>query len=207
MIQRYFNSEARAKGEGDFPQEVSGRGAVVGVLTDLGYAEEEIAVGAFADADLSDVLICFNHNLDTILGRTAAGTGTVGIDADGHLVYAATSLDQANPAVAPAVRYIQRGEVNKSSFMFEINESVWSDSEKYGSYGKRTITKIGKVYETGPVTLPAYNETSSYAREKDMIIEQRSQWIQANETPTDHLAEDEEYRDAEWRNLYNLILK
>lgn len=206
MIQRYFNSKTRAKGEGDFPEEVAGTGAVVGITTDLGYIEEEIAMGAFAEADLSDVLICFNHNLDTILGRTAAGTGSVGIDADGHLVYAANKLDSSNPAIAAPIRYIQRGEVNKSSFMFEIAESVWNDSEKYGSFGKRTITKVGKVYECGPVTLPAYNETSSYAREKDSTIEQRNQWIESNKTPTEHLAEDD-WRDAEFRSLYELIVK
>jgi phage head maturation protease len=142
------------------------------------------------------------------LGRTSAGTGVVGIDSAGQLVYSANKLDQANPAVAAPCRYIQRGEVNKSSFMFEIAESVWNDSAKYGSFGKRTITKIGKVYECGPVTLPAYNETDSYAREKDSVMESRSKWIEANKTPTDHLAdEDEAFLDAEFRYLYSLILK
>jgi HK97 family phage prohead protease len=207
MERRYFKSETRAVGDGDFPAEIAGVGAVVGITTDLGYCEEEIAVGAFAEADLSDVLICFNHDLDTILGRTIAGTAEVTTNEGGNLVYTANKLDNLNPEIQAPIRYIQRGEVSKSSFMFEINEEIWNDSPKYGSFGKRTITKIGKVYECGPVTLPAYNETESYAREKDTIMQSRSKWVEINQTPTDHLIDDEAEREAEWRAFYELTVK
>jgi HK97 family phage prohead protease len=207
MERRYFKSETRAVGEGDFPAEIAGVGAVVGVTTDLGYCEEEIAAGAFAESDLSDVLVCFNHDLDTILGRTIANTAIVTTDESGNLIYTANKLDNLNPEIQAPIRYIQRGEVSKSSFMFEIMEEIWNDSPKYGSYGKRTITKIGKVYECGPVTLPAYNETESYAREKDTIMQSRSKFVEANEVKNQHLVDDEESRDAEWRNYYNLIAK
>lgn len=202
MIRRFFNSETRAMGEGDFPSEISGIGAVVGVTTDLGYCEEEIAADAFKDADISDVLICFNHDVDTILGRSSAGTAVVSIDGGGNLVYSANKLDTLNPEIQAPIRYIQRGEVSKSSFMFEIAEETWSDSNVYGRFMKRTITKIGKVYETGPVTLPAYNETESYAREKDGALQSRSKFVEQNETPI-----DESWKDVEWRNYYELTVK
>lgn len=202
MIRRFFNSETRAMGEGDFPSEISGIGAVVGVTTDLGYCEEEIAADAFKDADISDVLICFNHDVDTILGRSSAGTAVVSIDGGGNLVYSANKLDTLNPEIQAPIRYIQRGEVSKSSFMFEIAEETWSDSNIYGRFMKRTITKVGKVYETGPVTLPAYNETESYAREKDGALQSRSKFVEDIEKPI-----DESWRDEEWRSYYELTVK
>lgn len=189
-------------GEGDFPSEISGIGAVVGVTTDLGYCEEEIAADAFKDADISDVLICFNHDVDTILGRSSAGTAVVSIDGGGNLVYSANKLDTLNPEIQAPIRYIQRGEVSKSSFMFEIAEETWSDSNVYGRFMKRTITKVGKVYETGPVTLPAYNETESYAREKDGALQSRSKFVEDIEKPI-----DESWRDEEWRSYYELTVK
>lgn len=204
MITRYFKSNTRAEGNGDFPAEVGGVGAVVGIVTDLGYCEEEIAVGAFDECDMTDVLVCFNHDLDTILGRTTAKTAEVGIDNKGNLIYSANKLDKDNPEVVSPVRYIMRGEVSKSSFMFEIGEQIWNDSELYGSGMKRTITKVSKLYEVGPVTLPAYSETESYAREKSNLLESRSKWIESNETPTDHLTEDLE---EHYRCYYELIIK
>jgi HK97 family phage prohead protease len=205
MIQRYFNTQARAKGEGDFPSEIAGTGAVVDITTDLGWIEEEIRAGAFAEADLTDVLVCFNHDLSTILGRTSAGTAEVSIDEGGNLIYTANKLDTLNPEIQAPIRYVQRGEVNKSSFMFEIAEEMWADSEKHGKLMKRVITKVGKVYECGPVTLPAYNETESYSREKDGLMQSRSKWIEANETPTEHLVNDTIEREAAFRRYYELL--
>lgn len=200
MITRIFkNAVARATMEGDAPKEISGVGAVVGVITDLGYCEEEIAPGAFDGADLTDVLVCFNHNLSKIMGRNSADTATISIDANGNLTYVANKLDLDNQEVFSAVRYIQRGEVDKASFMFDIEEAVWHDSEKYGSYGKRTITKISKVYEVGPVTLPAYDDTTSYAREKDSVMQSRSKFMETIEPTTDEMEEA-------WRDYYKFII-
>ena len=207
MIRRYFNTETRAAQTDGQPTEIAGIGAVVGVSTDLGYCEEEIDPGAFAEADISDVLVCFNHDLDVILGRTAAGTAEVTIDGKGNLVYTANKLDLENPELQAPIRYVQRGEVNKSSFMFDIEAEMWSKSNIYGDFGKRTIMKIGKVYETGPVTLPAYNDTEAYSREKDSIMQSRTKWVEANQTPNDHLIDDEAERDAYLRNYYELIIK
>lgn len=183
-----INAETRAFGESDWPAELGGSGAVVGVTTDLGWIEEEIAPGAFDSADISDVCVCFNHDLSVILGRTSAKTAVVEVDNSGNLVYKAVNLDEENEAVKSAVRYVQRGEVNKSSFMFEIAEYGWADSEKYGKLMKRVIYKVGKVYECGPVTFPAYEDTESSTR--NAVMEARSKWVEANDTPTDHQQDD-----------------
>lgn len=188
-----FNAEIRSSGE-DKP-EIMGRGAVVGSVTDLGWFEEEIAADAFREADLSDVCVCFNHDLSVILGRNSAGTADIEVDEDGNLMYHAHDVDMENPSVKSAVRYIQRGEVNKSSFMFEIKEEGWGDSEKYGKYGKRTIYKVGKVYEAGPVTFPAYDDTDAGAR--SAVVQSRDKWVKANATPTEHMIDDNAGRDLD----------
>jgi uncharacterized protein len=183
MIRRIFNNATvRAEMTGEIPTEISGVGAVVGVVTDLGYCEESIAEDAFKDADLSEVLVCFNHDLDTILGKNTAGTAVITVAENGDLLYKANKLDLENPEVVAPVRYIMRGEVDKASFMFDIESEMWETSVKYGAFGKRTITKVKKVYECGPVTLPAYEETSAYAREKDSILQSRSKFIETTET-------------------------
>lgn len=190
-----INAQTRAYGEEDWPAELSGSGAVVGVTTDLGWIEEEIAPGAFESADISDVCVCFNHDLSVILGRTSAKTAVVEVDNTGNLIYKATMLDEENEAVKSAVRYVQRGEVNKSSFMFEIAEYGWADSDKYGKLMKRVIYKVGKVYECGPVTFPAYEETESSTR--TAIMEARSKWVETNSTPTDHMIDENIARDLD----------
>lgn len=40
----------------------------------FGWFREKIARGAFDDCDLQDVIMCFNHRDDAILGRTTSGT-------------------------------------------------------------------------------------------------------------------------------------
>ena len=199
-----INTEVRAKGDNE-PTEIQGRGAVVGVTTDLGYIEEEIHPEAFREADLSDVVVAFNHDLNIILGRNSAATAEIQVDEQGNLNYTATNLDLENPAVKSAVRYIQRGEVSKSSFMFEISGYAWEDSEKYGKFMKRVITKVGKVYEAGPVTFPAYDDTTAGSRSQ--ILEARSKWVEANATPTDHQIDDESEKRAYWQHYYELITK
>lgn len=198
-----INTEVRAK-EGEKP-EIVGRGAVVGTATDLGWIEEEIAPDAFREADLSDVVVAFNHDLNIILGRNTAGTAEISVDESGNLNYRAHDIDLENPNVKAAVRYIERGEVSKSSFMFEIKSYGWEDSEVYGKLMKRVITKVGKVYEAGPVTFPAYDDTSADARNK--VLEARSKWIEGNDTPTEHQIDDETEKRAYWQNYYELIIK
>ena len=38
----------------------------------MGWFREKIARGAFDGCDLSDVIMCFNHNTDSILARTTS---------------------------------------------------------------------------------------------------------------------------------------
>lgn len=154
----------RADGEG-MPKEVGGIAAVVNSVTDLGYFEEVINTGAFDNALAKDydIRCLFNHEADLILGRTKADTCRVFVNGDGNLEY--TWLpDYENPTHMSVVRSIMRGDITQSSFAFTIKEQNWSESEKYGSMGKRSITMVDTLYDVSPVTYPAYEDTEADAR-------------------------------------------
>ena len=155
---------ARAEGEG-MPKIIGGIAAVINSVTDLGYFEEVIEEGAFDNA-LSkeyDIRCLFNHEAELILGRTKASTCNVFVNADGNLEYTWIP-DYENPTHMSVVRSIMRGDITQSSFAFTIKEQKWSESEKYGSMGKRTITIIEDLYDVSPVTYPAYADTEADAR-------------------------------------------
>lgn len=166
---------ARAIGDG-MPKEIGGIAAVVNSVTDLGYFEEVITPGAF-DYALSrnyDIRCLFNHEAELILGRTKADTCKVFVNADGNLEYTWIP-DYENPTHMSVVRSIMRGDITQSSFAFTIKEQTWTDSTKYGTMGKRTITMIDELFDVSPVTYPAYAETEADARS---IIKMRDEEIQ-----------------------------
>jgi HK97 family phage prohead protease len=154
----------RSEGEG-MPQEIGGIAAVINSATDLGYFEEVILPGAFDNA-LSkdyDIRCLFNHEAELILGRTKANTCKVFVNGDGNLEYTWVP-DYENPTHMSVVRSIMRGDITQSSFAFTIKEQTWSESEKYGSMGKRTIKVIDELFDVSPVTYPAYADTEADAR-------------------------------------------
>lgn len=166
---------ARAIGDG-MPKEIGGIAAVVNSVTDLGYFEEVITPGAF-DYALSreyDIRCLFNHEAELILGRTKADTCNVFVNADGNLEYTWVP-DYENPTHMAVVRSIMRGDITQSSFAFTIKEQTWTDSTKYGTMGKRTITMIDELFDVSPVTYPAYAETEADARS---IIKMRDEELQ-----------------------------
>jgi HK97 family phage prohead protease len=166
---------ARAIGDG-MPKEIGGIAAVVNSVTDLGYFEEVITPGAF-DYALSreyDIRCLFNHEAELILGRTKADTCNVFVNADGNLEYTWIP-DYENPTHMSVVRSIMRGDITQSSFAFTIKEQTWTDSNKYGTMGKRTITMIDELFDVSPVTYPAYSETEADARS---IIKMRDEELQ-----------------------------
>jgi HK97 family phage prohead protease len=178
---------ARAIGDG-MPKEIGGIAAVVNSVTDLGYFEEVITPGAF-DYALSreyDIRCLFNHEAELILGRTKAETCNVFVNGDGNLEYTWVP-DYENPTHMSVVRSIMRGDITQSSFAFTIKEQSWSESTKYGTMGKRTITMIDELFDVSPVTYPAYSETEADARS---IIKMRDEEIQIKAAEQSHIDAD-----------------
>lgn len=64
---------------------------------------------------------------------------------------------------------IRRGEITESSFCFDVEEETWE--KKSDGTWKRTILKIGHLYDVAPVYNAAYSKTSVYMRGKEQAEE------------------------------------
>jgi HK97 family phage prohead protease len=127
-----------------------------------GYFKEQIAPGAFAEAlKKSDVRCLFNHDSNFIYGRTSASTLELGEDAIGlRFVCYLLAFDAQSYSLA---RRIDRRDLSGCSFSFTVEEDKWRLAPKAGDLDERTILKIGQLYDVGPVTYPAYPQTSVQA--------------------------------------------
>lgn len=153
---------------------IEGHGALFNDETVIGsWFRERILPGAFKESLAEDdIRVAFNHDYNFILGRTSAGTAVVEEDKKG-LRYEATP-----PASrADVVESIQRGDITGSSFSFTVDspdDEEWDYSEtKKGMLPLRTIKKA-RLYETGPVAFPAYENTTVSARAMGKVKEARA---------------------------------
>jgi len=126
---------------------------------DLGGFREKIAKGAFADVLRDDVRCLKNHDPNLILGRTTSGTlkieeNSVGLRFTADLPDTTTGRDTAEE--------VRRGDISGCSFSFRVLEDDWKYLED-GSI-ERTILRFKALYDVGPVTYPAYPDTSVAAR-------------------------------------------
>jgi hypothetical protein len=127
-----------------------------------GQFVERIAPGAFARSLAAlDVRGLYNHRDDYVLGRKSAGTLRLAED-DKGLRY---EIDAPDTSYArDLMESIRRGDVTGSSFSFATVADDWSD----GPDGMpiRTLKDV-HVFDVGPVTFPAYADTSAACRSLD----------------------------------------
>lgn len=121
---------------------------------DLGGFIEEILPGAFASSlENDDVRGLINHQPELILGRNKSGTLRLFEDENG-LKY---EIDPPNTTYAnDLLESLKRGDINQSSFAFEVIEDEW---DVRGVLPIRYIRKV-KLYDVSPVTYPAYLDTT-----------------------------------------------
>lgn len=119
---------------------------------------EIIRSGALDGADISDVRLLYNHDLNKVpLARTPK-TMQLTIDPAGLSFNAALPETAEARAVYEAVR---RGDLTGMSFAFKVSEG----GDTYDpNTNTRTITRIEKVLECSVVPFPAYPTTSVEAR-------------------------------------------
>lgn len=123
---------------------------------------ERIMPGAFNDvlSNNGDVRALFNHEPDHILGRLSAGTLKLSVDEIG-LRYEIDMPDtQLGRDIATS---IERGDLTGSSFSFKL-ASGGARWDKDDVMDVRNIEKIGRLFDVGPVTFPAYEGTSTALR-------------------------------------------
>lgn len=130
-----------------------------------GYFREKIEPGAFANAiKTDDVRALFNHEAGIVLGRTPR---TLELREDDKGLWM-----EAEPPDTQAARdvlvLIDRRDVTGQSFSFDLDyEDEGAETWDYADgMVTRTIKKISRLWDVGPVTYPAYPDT-------DVAIAQR----------------------------------
>lgn len=170
--------ELRAAADSKGPGTVVGYSAVFDKFSeDLGGFREKITPGAFADAlPRSDVRALANHDPTMLLGREKAGTLRMEEDKVGLRV----SIDLPDTSVGrDTAESIRRGDMDGMSFAFTLDDSDDADDWEWNAdVPVRTIKRFGQIYDVGPVTYPAYPDTSAAMRSLD-----RCQQKQKTEVP------------------------
>ena len=137
---------------------------------------EQVDANAFADTDMSDVIMQYNHE-----GRVFARTnnGTLGIDADMKGLHIRANLGGTEIG-RQLYEEIEGGYTDKMSFGFRVGkDKVDRIEERDNETGLvtvtvlRTILEISKLYDVSAVSLPANDATSISARSFcDGVIEE-----------------------------------
>ncbi|MDC0726569.1 HK97 family phage prohead protease [Phytobacter diazotrophicus] len=160
---RCYSGEVRAEQHGDQPAHIIGYGSVFNSRSEpLWGFREIIKPGAFDDVLGDDVRGLFNHDPNFILGRSTSGTLAIAVD-DKGLRYDITAPE--TPTIRDLVLApMQRGDINQSSFAFQVARGGddWYEDEE--GIVIREISKFSRLYDVSPVTYPAYQDADSGVR-------------------------------------------
>lgn len=154
-----FNPEIRKVGDEE-KMHIEGKAVAFNSPETYGGETEVISEHALDNADMSDVVLRYNHN-DTnyTLARTRNHSLELEVREDGlyfsaELIPTTTNKD--------AYLMVKEGLLDKCSFAFTIDEDEYDKKQHL-----RTITKIGKLYDVALVDFPFYNDTMVEARSLD----------------------------------------
>lgn len=126
--------------------------------------KERIDSHAFDNADMSDVIMQYDHE-GRVFARTSNNTLTVSVDERGLKIEADLSTTEASRELYDE---IAAGLIIKMSFAFKVAEEHY-DSNSH----TRVVDKIAKVYDVSAVSIPANPDTEIFARSSffDGVIE------------------------------------
>ena len=167
---RKLDLQFRAEDTEDGKMEIKGYAAVFNSPETYDYTEV-ISDKAFDEADMSDVVLRYNHNDSfMVLARTRNHSLNLNVDEKG--LYIDATLQDDITDHRNIFNAIKSGLIDKQSFAFVVDE----DEYDYDT-DTRTITKIGKVFDVSVVDQPFYNATDvSVARnQNDEFLEKRNQ--------------------------------
>ena len=178
---RKLDMQFRAENNEDGKMEIKGYAAVFDSPETYGYTEI-IAPTAFDEADMSDVVLRYNHNDSfMVLARTRNKSLKLEIDKENKYgnrgLFIDATLQENISDHVNIFNAIKSQLIDKQSFAFSVEE----DNYDYDT-DTRTITKIGKVFDVSVVDQPFYNATDvSIARDnKSDDFLQRREEIRAN---------------------------
>lgn len=150
---------------------------------DLVY-REQVDPGAFADTDMSDVILQYNHE-GRVFARTSNNTLKVTPDEKGLFIEADLGGTEIGRELYEEIR---GGYTDKMSFGFIVSEDeeLRSRAEDGRVDILRTITGFSKLFDVSAVSIPANNGTSigvsTRSRIDGVIEEVRAERLEAERT-------------------------
>jgi len=173
FVRRSYPVEVRAEPD-ETGHIITGRPIIFESKTDLGQFYEVIDRNALYGADLSDVSLLVNHNLDMIpLARSTSSNqnSTLQLQLDTNWLAIRANLDIENNSSARALySAVQRGDISGMSFAFWLSDVEWYDLDS--TKPTRRITKIERVLEVSAVTYPAYEQTEIQAQRNQILLDE-----------------------------------
>lgn len=171
--------QVQVTGEDEEKRTVEGYALLFGVSSDGLSFEEVIERGALDGVvNKSDVFALMNHNHGRgLLARSNKGKGSLSLIIDEKgLKY---RFEAPKTALGDELlENIRRGEICESSFCFDVEKDTWE--KKSNGEWKRTVSKIGNLYDVSPVYNAAYSATSVYMRGKEQVEEELSRQNEEN---------------------------
>ena len=134
---------------------------------DLGGFKEIVDPSAMIDADMSDIMGRYNH--EVLIGRTTTGTMRYSVDDDG--VRYSIKLPNTDYPGKYIYEMVERKDINGSSFAFDVKKGGDKWEERNDGSMLRTIKSFSKIYDMGPVDNPAYADTTSAMRSMEKFKE------------------------------------
>lgn len=163
--------QVQVTGESEEKRTVEGYAILFNTPSDGLYFEEVIERGALDGVlEKSDVFALLNHSQSRgILARSNNGSGSLSLIVDEKgLKY---RFEAPKTALGDELlENIKRGEISASSFCFDVEKDTWE--KKNDGTWKRTVSKIGNLYDVSPVYNAAYSKTSVYMRGKEAAEEE-----------------------------------
>lgn len=149
----------------------------------MGWFKEIISRDAFSECDVTDVIMCFNHNPDTILARTTSDTLQLSTDSVGlKFSFSAPNTSLGNDML----ELVSRGDISQCSFKFLVDRDEWryADSDNGLEYDERTILGISELRDVSLVVYPAYKDTEASVRH---LEERKAEYLKSQPKAEEHV--------------------
>lgn len=149
---------------------VEGYAAVFDSVTDLGWVKEVIDRQAFAEADMSDIVMKYNHE-DSVLPMARTRGGSLSFEIDDHGLKIRANLPDTT-VNKDIFTLIKERVLSKMSFAFTVAKEEY-DYET----DTRRILAFDKIFDVSVVDVPAYEDTEVFARNKDEYSKEKEKYL------------------------------
>ena len=166
---RKIGLQFRTETNDEEKMEIKGYAVVFNSPETYGYTEV-ISDKALDEADMSDVVLRYNHN-DNFMVLARTRNNSLKLKKDEKGLFMEATLQDNITEHRNIFNAIDSGLIDKQSFAFTVEE----DEYDYET-DTRTITKIGKLFDVSVVDQPFYNATDvSVASKNDDFLERRAE--------------------------------